>query len=78
MGFEIQRDLTKGTMNLTQTQYVGKILDRFGMSKSTPVKMPMDPHIKLTKTPEGEHHNIPEYAAAIGSLMYVCGNWHAA
>ena len=70
MGFEVQRDLTKGTINLTQTQYVGKILDRFGMTKSTPVKMPMDPHVKLTKTPKGEHHNIPEYAAAIGSLMY--------
>ena len=70
VGFEVQRDLTKGTINLTQTQYVGKILDRFGMTKSTPVKMPMDPHVKLTKTPEEEHHDIPEYAAAIGSLMY--------
>ena len=69
VGFAIQRDLTKGTINLTQTQYVGKILDRFGMSKSAPVKMPMDPHVKLTKTPKVEHHNIPEYAAEIGSLM---------
>ena len=70
VGFEVQRDLTKGTINLTQTQYVGKILDRFGMSKSTPVKMPLDPNVKLTKTPKGEHHDIPQYAAAIGSLMY--------
>ena len=38
--------------------------------------MPMDPHVKLTKTPEGEHHDIPEYAAAIGSLMYAAiGTW---
>jgi hypothetical protein len=52
VGFEVQRDLKKGTIHLTQTQYVGKILDRFGMSKSTPVKMPLDLNVKLSKTPE--------------------------
>ena len=46
------------------------------MSKSTPVKMPLHPNVKLTKTPEGEHHKIPQYAAAIGSLMYAAiGTW---
>jgi len=38
VGFKAQRDLKKGIIHLTQTQYVG---NRFGMSKSTPVKMPL-------------------------------------
>jgi hypothetical protein len=63
VGFEVQRDLKKNTINLTQTQYVGRILDRFGMSQSTPVKMPLDPNVKLTRTPEGEHHEIPQYTS---------------
>ena len=70
VGFEVQQDLKKGTIHLTQNQYVGKILDRFELFKSTPVKMPLDLNVKLAKTPEGEHHKIPQYAAAIGSLMY--------
>ena len=40
------------------------------MENSKPCKMPMDPNIRLTKTPEEESHDIPEYGAAIGSLMY--------
>ena len=40
------------------------------MSNSHPVQMPLVPNVKLIKTPEDEHHNIPEYGTAIGSLMY--------
>jgi hypothetical protein len=40
------------------------------MADSHPVKMPPDPNVALMKTPEGIQHNIPEYRAAIGSLMY--------
>ena len=39
-------------------------------------QMPLDLNVKSTKTPEGEHHEIPQYAAAIGSLMYAAiGTW---
>ena len=69
VGFEVQQDLKKGTIHLTQNQYVGKILDKFGMSKSMPVKIPLNPNVKLTKTPKGEHHKTPQYAATIGLLM---------
>ena len=76
VGFEVQQDLKKGTIHLTQNQYVGKILDRFGMSKSMPVKMPLNPNVKSTKTPTGEHHKIPQCAVAIGLLMYAAiGTW---
>src|ERR1700678_3451436 len=70
VGLEVTRDEETGTMKISQSQYISKILERFGMSKSHPVHMPLDPNIKLIKTPEDEHHDIPEYGAAIGSLMY--------
>ena len=69
VGFEVTRD-DKGNLKIAQKQYIKKILERFGMENSKPCKMPMDPNIRLTKTPEDESHNFPEYGAAIGSLMY--------
>jgi hypothetical protein len=70
VGLEVTRNSEEGTIKIAQSQYIKKILDRFGMSNSHPVSMPLDPNIKLTKTPDNEHHDIPEYGAAIGSLMY--------
>jgi hypothetical protein len=57
-------------LKLSQSQYIKKILDKFRMADSHPVKMPLNLNTALTKTPEGIQHNIPEYKAAIGSLMY--------
>lgn len=70
VGMEVERDWERGTLKLSQSQYIKKILDRFGMSNSHPVKMPLDPNVALTKTPEGVQNDIPEYRAAISSLMY--------
>lgn len=70
VGLEVTQNLEEGTLKITQTQYIKKILDRFGMSNSHPVMMPLDPNVKLIKTPENEHYNMLEYGAAIGSLMY--------
>lgn len=68
---EVKRDWVNGTMRLTQTQYVLKILSRFGMDQSKPVHMPMNLNVKLNKTPSDEKHDIPHYLSAVGSLTYV-------
>jgi hypothetical protein len=70
VGFEVTQDKNGQFIKITQKQYIKKILEKFGMENSKPCKMPMDPNIRLTKTPEEESHDIPEYGAAIGSLMY--------
>ena len=70
VGFEVTKDPQGEYINISQKQYIKKILKRFGMEDSKPCKMPMDPNIRLTKTPEDVSHHIPEYGAAIGSLMY--------
>jgi hypothetical protein len=76
VGLEIERDLDAGTLKISQTQYVKKILERFRMADSHPCGSPLDPNVKLIKTPEDKQYDIPEYQAAIGSLMYTAiGTW---
>ena len=70
VGLEVTLDEGLGTTKISQSRYISKILNRFGMSNSHPVSMPLDPNVKLINTPDDEHHNIPEYGTAIGSLKY--------
>ncbi|KAH7852964.1 hypothetical protein Vadar_031538 [Vaccinium darrowii] len=78
LGMEIQRDRVKGTIHLTQQQYLKKVLERFGVGKgnSKPVSVPLAPHFKLSASlsPSSEEErkymtNVP-YASLVGSLMY--------
>jgi hypothetical protein len=70
VGLELDRDMEAGTLKIKQTLYIKKVLEKFGMADSHPVSTPLDPNVKLVKTPDDEHHDIPEYRSAIGSLMY--------
>jgi hypothetical protein len=71
LGIEITHN-SDGSIFLSQSQYITKILERFGMQNCTPVSTPMDPHVKLTKTPDSESY--PEikdiYQHMVGSQMY--------
>jgi len=70
VGLELERDKGLSTLKLTQAQYTKRVLEHFGMADSKPVSTPLDPNIALHKLPDEEHHDIPEYCCAIGSLMY--------
>jgi len=77
LGMEIQRDRRKGTVYLTQTQYLKKILQRFGVDgKTKPVSTPLAPHFKLSASmspcTEEKHKYMVQisYANAVGALMY--------
>ena len=67
---ELERDLEKTTLKIMQSQYIKRVLEKFGMADSHPVSTPLDPSIKLIRTPDDEHYNIPKYCSAIRSLMY--------
>jgi hypothetical protein len=60
VGLEVTRNIEEGTLKISQTQYITKILDRFGMSKSTPVSMPLNPNTKLIKTPDEKLRTHPQ------------------
>jgi hypothetical protein len=76
LGMRITRDRANGTLKLSQTEYVKKILSRFSMDEAKPVSTPLGSHFRLTKdqSPKTEQEQaymskVP-YASAIGSLMY--------
>jgi hypothetical protein len=76
LGVEIHRDQNKGTLGLTQRNYLKSVLKRFSMEDCNHAFVPLTAGIKLSeemcpKTPEERKRmeNTP-YAPALGSLMY--------
>ena len=72
----IIRDKTNGTLKLSQSEYVKKVLSRFNMNEAKPMSTPLDSHFKLSKKQssktkeERDHMSKVPYASTIGSLMY--------
>ena len=78
LGMEIAKDRQRGTLCLTQKQYLKKVLQRFSMfEKTKPVSTPLAPHFKLSASQypktedEQEYMSKVPYSNAVGSLMYV-------
>ena len=72
----IIRDKANGTLKLSQSEYVKKVLSRFNMNEAKPVSTLLGSHFKLSKeqSPKTEEERdymskVP-YDSAIGSLMY--------
>nr|CAN73722.1 hypothetical protein VITISV_041002 [Vitis vinifera] len=76
LGMRIIRDKANGTLKLSQSEYVKKVLNRFNMNETKPVSTPLSSHFKLSKEQsqktkeENDHMSKVPYASAIGSLMY--------
>ena len=70
LGLEIVRSSSRGTLHLSQSRYVHKVLERFGMLDSSPVVTPMESQISPADL-EGEPIDSTLYRSAVGSLMYL-------
>ena len=76
LGMRIIRDKVNGTLKLSQSEYMKKILNRFNMNEVKPVSTPLGSHFKLSKEQspkikeERDHISKVSYALIIGSLMY--------
>ncbi|RVW58633.1 Retrovirus-related Pol polyprotein from transposon TNT 1-94 [Vitis vinifera] len=76
LGMRIIRDKANGTLKLSQSEYVKKVLSRFNMNEAKPMSTPLGSHFKLSKEQspkteeEMDHMSKVPYASAIGSLMY--------
>ena len=75
LGVKIERDQSKCTLHLSQHQYSLDILKRFGFENYSPVSIPLNPGIKLSKDQSPKTpievdamHSVP-YSHAVGSLM---------
>lgn len=69
VGMEIKRNRDIGSITITQTSYIDKIVEKFGMSDSKAISTPFDVGTILTKSEEELESNFP-YRQACGSLMY--------
>lgn len=76
LGMRIVRDRVRGTLRLSQAEYVKKVLSRFNMDKAKPVGTPLGSHFRLSKgqspklEEEQDYMSKVPYASAIRSLMY--------
>jgi len=77
LGMEISRDRPNRKLFLSQKEFAGKVIRRFGMEKAKIVSTPLATHFKLSAamSPKSEHEkkymeNVP-YSSAVGSLMYL-------
>ncbi|KAG8661147.1 hypothetical protein MANES_02G210760v8 [Manihot esculenta] len=86
LGMRISRDRSTRILNLSQMQYIEKVLSRFKVDDVKPRNTPLANHLKLSneqspKTAmERDHMVKAHYASAVGSLMYdmVCTRPHIA
>lgn len=76
LGIQIYRDRSKRLIGLSQSTYIGKVLERFNMQDSKRGFLPMSHGISLsesqcpkTREQRDRMSGIP-YASAIGSIMY--------
>ena len=76
LGMRIIRDKANGTLKLSQSKYVKKVLIRFNMNEAKSVSTPLGSHFKLSKEQspkteeEMDHMSKVPYVLVIGSLMY--------
>ena len=76
LGMEITRDRKNRILTLTQSSYLQKVLDRFGMNDAKSVNTPLAHHFKLSldqcpsSAEEEKYMEKVPYASAVGSLMY--------
>jgi hypothetical protein len=71
LGYEVERDLTNRQTKIHQTEYIEKLLTRFGMNDANPVTTPLDPNVNLTRPdPKAEVLSDVPYRELVGSLQY--------
>ena len=68
MGSEYKRGREKGTLEISQTQFIQSVLNRFGVSKSSPV--PATPSLDLRHVSEETVVDVP-FREIVGSLMWI-------
>jgi len=71
VGIEIERDRTKGTIMISQKQYIESILQKEGLTDAHPVAVLMDPNIQLQPSEGEAQDKSNNFASLIRSLMYL-------
>ncbi|CAA7029216.1 unnamed protein product [Microthlaspi erraticum] len=73
LGMEIIRDRVNGTLRLSQSSYLKKVIENFRMTDSKSSQTPIGAHFKLSLVTEDEEcidTEVTPYSSAVGSIMY--------
>lgn len=76
LGIEIVRDRVKGTLKLSQEDYLNKVLETYKMEQSKQVVTPLGAHLKMCAATEQQlikdedYMKTVPYSNAVGSIMY--------
>ena len=72
LGMSIKRDRECRTLTISQTNYVEKVLRKFGMENCKPISTPLELGRKFQQLSQGdEPFNVQTYQQAIGCLTYM-------
>ena len=69
MGSEYRRDREKGTLEISQTQFIRNVVDRFGITKTSPI--PASPSLDLRYVSDEEPVVDANFREIVGSLMWI-------
>ena len=76
LGMQIMRDNQREVLQLSQVEYINRVLQRFNMGNTKPMSTPLASHFRLSKDQSPQIEEEKEfmakvlYASTIGSLMY--------
>lgn len=69
LGIHIERDRKNGIIQLSQSQYLSKVLNKFGMNDCKPASTPIEKGLHMSNEAKGEDSSVP-YRELIGCLTY--------
>ena len=69
MGSEYKRNREKGTLEISQTQFVRNVVERFGITKTSPI--PASPSLDLGHVSNEDPAVDARYREMVGSLMWI-------
>ena len=81
LGIEVQYDSSDSSIQLSQVNYITRMLESVGMSNCNPIATPIDPNVKLMPLTDGDpcignakfQH---DYLSGLGKLMYPAVTTH--
>ena len=69
MGSDCRRDREKGTLEISQTQFIRNVVDRFGITKTSPI--PASSSLDLRHLSDEEPAVDANFREIVGSLMRI-------
>lgn len=71
VGLQIKRDRAEKSMFVHQSEYAGKVLEKFGMLNAKSLCVPADPNVTLYPVEHDDECEDVPYREAVGSLMFL-------